>query len=81
MKNLSVLKKLQFRRSTILVNELNDESTDFLFLGYDKNSTNTHKTSIRFNVSQPLSNFFNVGERSTIPKEVLDKLKKFNQSL
>ena len=68
--NLEVLKNLPFRKATLMLNELADDTTDFLLIAENKNLQNRKRTTIRFNIKTPLASFIkDAQEAYSIPLE------------
>lgn len=75
--NLKIFTNLPFKKATIILNELENETTDFLFIGDKTNSQDKKKTTIRFNITKPLNNFIKSANPKPIPEELIEKVKEF----
>ena len=75
--SLDIFKNLSFKKATVILNELENQTTDFLFIGDSTNPQDRRKTTIRFNITEPLRNFIKSADPKPIPDEVIDKMKQF----
>lgn len=75
--SLDIFKNLSFKKATVILNELENQTTDFLFIGDSTNPQDRRKTTIRFNITEPLRNFIKSADPKPIPDEVIEKMKQF----
>ena len=74
---LEIFKNLTFKKATVILNELENQTIDFLFIGDNTNPQDKRKTTIRFNITEPLHNFIKTTKIEAIPDEVSEKMKLF----
>lgn len=75
--SLEIFKNLSFKKATVILNELENQTTDFLFIGDSTNPQDRRKTTIRFNITEPLRNFIKSTKTKPVPEEVVEKMKQF----
>ncbi len=74
---LAIFKNLSFRKATVILNELTNKTIDFLFIGDSTNPQDRRKTTIRFNITEPLLNFIKPKDAKPIPQDIVDSMKQF----
>lgn len=67
--SLEIFKNLPFRRASMILNEMSNGTTDFLLIAERKNVENRKRTSIRFNLTEPIRSFIKPQKTKPAPAQ------------